>query len=73
MPNPNELQRLEEEREDLIDIIKSGVVPYRAAVDYPAAVLDKGVKNAREGLLRELRRIEGLLGIESKPYNSGAF
>jgi hypothetical protein len=71
--NPSELQRLEEERQDILDILKSGKFPYRVAVDYPTVVLDKGTKSIKEALLRELRTIEATLGIESVPYNSTEF
>jgi hypothetical protein len=57
MPNPSELQRLEEERIDLINKIRQ-----------PNA--HKGLK---EGWLRELRDIERQLGIEGHPYNSSAW
>jgi hypothetical protein len=52
MPNPNELQRMEEELEDLVESL-----PH---------IYNKKLK---EECLREVRRLEGLLGIESKPYN----
>lgn len=59
MPNPNELQRLEEER---IELIK--------ALTDSGALTPKGKK---EEWLRELRAIEKLLGIQGQPYNSTAF
>jgi hypothetical protein len=57
MPNPNELQRLEEERNELLLMINHG----------------QGSKERREGWLRELRAIERQLGIKGDPYNSSAF
>lgn len=57
MPNPSELQRLEEERADLIERIKRG----------------DASRNTKENWLRQLREIERILGYQGKPYNSAAF
>lgn len=58
MPNnPSELQRLYEEREELIDAIKSQYLS----------------KASKEECLREVRRIEAILGIEGENYNSSKF
>ena len=65
--NPSELQRLEEERQDLLKRLKRNTVPPHDAY------ADKGLKSAKEAMLRELREIEEQLGIESIPYNSTAF
>jgi hypothetical protein len=58
MPNPNELQRLEEERAELTRLITTK----------PMAS-----KRTKEIWLRELRAIERQLGLEGRPYNSVAF
>jgi hypothetical protein len=65
--NPSELQRLEEERLDLLRMLKTNRVPPHSAYT------DKGLKSAKEAMLRELRQIERTLGIESIPYNSTKF
>lgn len=70
--NPSELARLEEERLDLLEVLKAPRIPVRVYKEYRIA-MDKGVKSIREGLLRELRRIEETLGIPSVPYNSSKF
>lgn len=57
MPNPNELARLEEERNFLIGAI----------TDLNLS------KSTKEQYLRELRQIERQLGVEGRPYNSSAF
>lgn len=59
MPNPNELQRLQEERGALIMALKDlgKLTP----------------KRKKEQWLRELRQIERQLGVEGQPYNSSAF
>jgi hypothetical protein len=58
MPNPSELQRLEEERLDLIRKIKDNVTFSR---------------KAREFFLVKLRALERQLGVRGRPYNSVAF
>ena len=65
--NPSELQRLLEEREDLIANLKSHKVPPHSAY------ADKGLKSAKEAMLRDLRDIERALGLEMIPYNSSDF
>ena len=52
--NPSELARLEDELQFFKDAAKN---PNRT-------------KAAKEAALREVRRIEGILGFESVPYNS---
>jgi hypothetical protein len=54
--NPSELARLEEELEDLTDALFAS--PPKTKAD-------------KEQLLREIRWIEDVLGIESKNYNGG--
>jgi hypothetical protein len=65
--NPSEFTRLLEEREEIISALKSNKIPPHSAF------ADKGLKSAKDALLRELRAIEGNLGIESIPYNSPEF
>jgi hypothetical protein len=65
--NPSELQRLEEERVSILQTL------YEGRSSPKGAPVDKGYKAGRDALLRELREIEGQLGIESVPYNSDAF
>jgi len=65
--NPSELQRLEEERQDLLRRLKRNVIPPHDTY------ADKGLKSAKEAMLRELRDIEQRLGIESVPFNSSKF
>lgn len=55
--NPSELQRLEEERQHLLGCLCS--------THY--------TKEPKERMLRELRKIEETLEIESVPYNSTKF
>lgn len=67
--NPSELARLEEERQELLQILinKTGTPP---AI---YGVADKGFKSGREKLLEQLRRIERELGIPHVNYNSSEF
>jgi hypothetical protein len=65
--NPSELQRLEEERVSILQTL------YEGRSSPKGVLVDKGYKAGRDALLRELREIEGQLGIESVPYNSDAF
>jgi hypothetical protein len=55
--NPSELERLEQERRYWKNAIKHNI----------------GSKSTKEYMLRELRKVEEALGIESKPYNSNEF
>jgi hypothetical protein len=67
--NPSELQRLEEERQELLHcLIKQ--TPVKLAF---RGVWDKGQKGWREELLRQLREIERQLGVEHVPFNSSEF
>ena len=77
--NPSELQRLEEERQDLLRqradiqrILLTGKVPSSVYDHYPQ-IQDKGTKGIKETLLRELRQIEKELSIEGVNYNSTKF
>lgn len=77
--NPSELQRLEEERQDLLRqradiqrILLTGKVP-SSVYDFYPQIQDKGTKGIKEALLMELRQIEKELGIEGVNYNSTAF
>lgn len=65
--NPSELQRLEEERLGILETLSTNKIPPHNQH------ADKGLKAAKEALLRELRTIERQLGLESKPYNSSDF
>jgi hypothetical protein len=67
MPNPSEWTRLEEERELILEQLRTNRIPPTSQY------ADKGLKSAKEALLRELRTIERQLGLESKPYNSREF
>jgi hypothetical protein len=51
--NPSELQRLTEELEESKYVLRTQYLP----------------KSTKEFLLREIRRLEGVLGIEGIPYN----
>lgn len=70
--NPSELQRLHEEALDdertlLLNMMKRNIVP-------PSShYADKGLKAAKEAMLRRVRIIEQELGIVSQPYNSSEF
>jgi hypothetical protein len=55
MPNVSELQRMTEELEDLKSMLRTVYCS----------------KPIRENTLREIRRLEEALGLESKPYNGG--
>lgn len=55
MPNVSELQRMTEELEDLKSMLRTVYCP----------------KDIKENTLREIRKLEAALGIESKPYNGG--
>jgi hypothetical protein len=72
MPNVSELQRLHEEELDaerttlLNNLHKNFVPPH-------ASYADKGLKSAKEEMLRRIREIERELGIDGIPYNSSAF
>lgn len=55
--NPSEIARLEDERRYWRDAIRHNV----------------GSKRTKEYMLRELRKVEEALGVESKPYNSNEF
>jgi hypothetical protein len=65
MPNPSELQRLEEE-----EIIEQQI---QNALDILRDLVHIGSKWVKERYLADLRRIESELGIESIPYNSENF
>lgn len=70
--NPSELQRLHEEalndeRTLLLNLMKRNIVP--PSSNYA----DKGLKAAKEAMLRRVRVIEQELGIVSQPYNSAEF
>lgn len=65
--NPSELQRLEEERRDILRMLRTNKIPPHNEN------ADKGLKKAKEALLRELRKIEDNLGITGVDYNSTAF
>jgi hypothetical protein len=65
--NPSELQRLEEEREDILTMLRTNRIPPHNKN------ADKGLKAAKEALIGELRLIERQLGITSHPYNSDKF
>jgi hypothetical protein len=70
--NVSEAQRKHEEtlyaeRTQLLNQIHKNFVP-------PHSVFaDKGVKSAKEAMLRRVREIERELGIQGIPYNSSAF
>lgn len=67
MPNPSEMQRLLEEEEDLKN----------TRIDAALALLQdlkfNPHKAIKEQYLRELRRLERELGIESTPYSNNNF
>lgn len=65
MPNPSEMCRLEEESEDL----KTRLNLLHRQLD-GAMYRDKATK---ENILREIRKVERELGVESRPYNSNSF
>jgi hypothetical protein len=52
--NPSEFERLLQEAEEIKRMLRTAYVP----------------KDVKENALRELRKIEEMLGLESKPYNS---
>ena len=56
MPNPNELERQQQELDFLRDSLANGIHS----------------KATKEYLLREIRTLERALGIPSKPYNGGS-
>jgi len=65
--NPSELQRLEEEREDILRLLARNKIPPTHSY------ADKGLKSAKQALLTDLRQIDKQLGIESPTYNSTEF
>lgn len=55
--NASELQRLTEEREDLLNMIKNGYLS----------------KGSKAYYLEELRKVDRQLGVDSGDYNSSSF
>jgi hypothetical protein len=55
--NPSEFERLLQEAEEIKKQLRTSYCP----------------KDIKENALRELRKIEGILGIESVPYNDERF